>query len=715
MKRFILALPIVIVSFAAPLPTANAQQKSAPIAPATALKDGWDEIDQRLVFLMVRLANTETSLDAVEKALGITTRQEKLSQGDAKRAEQGNERMDRQGGGPVKWSEFYGRTAEKFFYHPVDQSTTYHTATILTQQRSQASAFANVKTNIADAREKMSDAWLRQGIDPTDRQTPEGRFAALAKRLEDIANNLSDSYKVSIDGDRFKDENRKNTFRGLLQESLVNYAEVILALDEMSGALTKQWMTRPNVDKPLAVDVRMIPNPPSQPDAPPVSLDNIESWRLASGSQFQMQQVIRPAPGVAFRSGIVDERVLSKESFDNVDLTLEYRYAAGGQKTKRGGGLVLRASDKFKTDVEVQIADGETGDFYVQEFGHLDSASDRSKTIKYPDGVVVSRRARFDGAQEHAIGEWNSLRVRCDAGQLTVWLNGQEVNRGTNFHRETGPIAIMDQGTEFEYRNIQVVRLPSSTNDQGGASFDAATEPKVALRGNQQAERLLVERSLYRPDGNSSIAYESASGWKLLFDGSSFTGWRNYKRQDISAGWKIENGELICADPRIAGDLITKDLYGSFELSLDYKMSPNSNSGVIFLGTEDEATVWMTGPEVQLFDNNQTGSSEEQLAGWLYRLYRPAIDPQTHKPFDATRPAGEWNTLRISVTPSKCQVTLNGMNYYEFRIGSADWNERVRQSKFANMKKFAKAKSGHIALQGDHGQVSFRNIKIRQL
>ena len=53
-----------------------------------------------------------------------------------KKADDRNELMDRFGGGPVKWSEFYGKTAEKFFYHPVDQSTSYHTITLLTQQHS---------------------------------------------------------------------------------------------------------------------------------------------------------------------------------------------------------------------------------------------------------------------------------------------------------------------------------------------------------------------------------------------------------------------------------------------------------------------------------------------------------------------------------------------------------------------------------------------------
>ena len=53
------------------------------------------------------------------------------------------------------------------------------------------------------------------------------------------------------------------------------------------------------------------------------------------------------------------------------------------------------------------------------------------------------------------------------------------------------------------------------------------------------------------------------------------------------------------------------------------------------------------------------------------------------------------------------------MKYFEYVLGSVDFNGRVAESKFRRMPLFAKSNIGCIALQGDHGQVSFRNIKIR--
>ena len=51
----------------------------------------------------------------------------------------------------------------------------------------------------------------------------------------------------------------------------------------------------------------------------------------------------------------------------------------------------------------------------------------------------------------------------------------------------------------------------------------------------------------------------------------------------------------------------------------------------------------------------------------------------------------------------------------EHVLGSKDFNARVARSKFGKMPLFAKSNNGYFTLQGDHGQVSFRNIKIRPI
>ncbi len=216
---------------------------------------------------------------------------------------------------------------------------------------------------------------------------------------------------------------------------------------------------------------------------------------------------------------------------------------------------------------------------------------------------------------------------------------------------------------------------------------------------------------------------ERRSGWKLLFDGKTTTGWRNYRSKAISDGWAVKNGAITWTK-KGAGDLVSVKQYGHFELSLEYRISKAGNSGVMFHVTEQAQYPWQSGPEIQIQDN--VDGRDPQKAGWLYQLYHP-VKPDWAKFFeqqvgftspeisDATRPAGQWNHLYLRIGDKRSEVALNGVSYYYFQKGNKDWNERVAKSKFASFAGFGKAKQGHICLQ-DHGNaVAFRNIKLRTL
>lgn len=223
---------------------------------------------------------------------------------------------------------------------------------------------------------------------------------------------------------------------------------------------------------------------------------------------------------------------------------------------------------------------------------------------------------------------------------------------------------------------------------------------------------LLLVPAAFAAD-NSLNPIEKKEGWKLLFNGKDLKGWNNFKSKDIRPGWKVIDGSLVCADPHDAGDLCTADEYDWFELEFDYKMEKGANSGIIYHITEQEGAVWATGPEIQLEDN--ANAADPQKCGWLYALYKPADDPKTGKPIDATKPAGEWGHIRIVISPEKCEHFVNGVKYVEYVLGSEDFKKRVAASKFGQMPNFAKSGKGYIALQGDHGSVSFKNIKIKPL
>jgi hypothetical protein len=218
------------------------------------------------------------------------------------------------------------------------------------------------------------------------------------------------------------------------------------------------------------------------------------------------------------------------------------------------------------------------------------------------------------------------------------------------------------------------------------SELPAGASATAASTGNTPAEGQI----------NTLTAVEKAVGWKLLFNGQDFTGWHNFKREGVRPGWAVKDGMLACVDPDNAGDIVTTDQYDSFELQLDYNISAAGNSGIMYHVTDAGDAVWRTGPEFQLEDNKE--AADRVRCGWLYALYQPPDDPKTGKPLDATKPVGEWNHVRLLITPEKCEHEINGVKYFEYVLGSDDFNSRVAKSKFAAMPGFAKSKTGFIAL-----------------
>jgi len=203
---------------------------------------------------------------------------------------------------------------------------------------------------------------------------------------------------------------------------------------------------------------------------------------------------------------------------------------------------------------------------------------------------------------------------------------------------------------------------------------------------------------------------EVAAGWKLLFNGTDLTGWKGYKTDAPGAGWVAEDGVLALTAGG-AGDLMTVEQYGPFELSLEWKISPNGNSGIIYLIREeaDATNTYNTGPEMQVLDNDghADGKIPSHRAGALYDIEVP--------PDGAVKPVGEWNEAVVRFTGSEIEHWLNGVLVSESSYGDEAWKAKVAASKFKQWPTFGTFPSGHIALQ-DHGdKVWYRNIKIRPL
>ena len=202
-------------------------------------------------------------------------------------------------------------------------------------------------------------------------------------------------------------------------------------------------------------------------------------------------------------------------------------------------------------------------------------------------------------------------------------------------------------------------------------------------------------------------AAEQADDWKLLFDGQSLAGWRGYKSMTPPAGWWAVNGELVRNGD--GGDLMTVEQFNDFELRLEWKISENGNSGIMFHVATGDENPYESGPEFQVLHNagHKDGANPLTSAGSNYAMHPAAKD--------VTRPVGEWKDIRLIVKGTHVEHWMNGVKLLEFEQFSPDWYARLQASKFSKMPPYGRHLRGHLVLQ-DHGNVvTFRNIKIKSL
>ena len=204
------------------------------------------------------------------------------------------------------------------------------------------------------------------------------------------------------------------------------------------------------------------------------------------------------------------------------------------------------------------------------------------------------------------------------------------------------------------------------------------------------------------------IGCSSNNDWTVLFDGERVTGLRGYKQVGFPNSWEIVDGTLKTI-PGYGVDLISVDIYSNFELELEWKVPEGGNSGIFYFATEEGDYIWQSAPEMQVLDDKKHSDGKNTLtsAGALYAMIAP--------PKSVVNPVGEFNQVRIKVKDNHVEHWQNGTKVVEYEYQSDAMWALVAKSKFNTMPLFAKASEGHIGIQGDQGEIWYRNIRIRKL
>ncbi|PQV48959.1 uncharacterized protein DUF1080 [Jejuia pallidilutea] len=301
--------------------------------------------------------------------------------------------------------------------------------------------------------------------------------------------------------------------------------------------------------------------------------------------------------------------------------------------------------------------------------------------------------------------EWNHYRIEAIGDTIKTWVNGVPAAHLIDDKTDSGFICLQvhsikpdhEEGTEIAWKNIKILTENLSKYSKN------TTIPPITTKN-----KLTVD--------------EKKQGWKLLWDGKTTNGWRGAKLDHFpEKGWVIEDGVLSVlssggAESRAGGDIVTTDLFGDFELKVDFKLTPGANSGIkYYVDTEiNKGPGSSIGLEYQILDDDlhpdaKKGNHEgSRTVSSLYDLIK--ADP--NKPI---KPIGEWNTAHIISKNNHIEHWLNGVKVLEYERKSDEYRKLVSESKYVKWPNFGELDKGQILLQ-DHGDfVSFKNIKIRPL
>lgn len=226
-----------------------------------------------------------------------------------------------------------------------------------------------------------------------------------------------------------------------------------------------------------------LPDPAPSPTKPaeavvPRRTESLFNGRDLSGWQADVPAKDKDAAApasFAVRNGLLVSmgeprgHLVTQKAYRDYRLEVEYRFPGKGGNC----GVLVHASkpralyEMFPQSIEVQMQSGDAGDFWcIQEtieVPDMESRRPRKEGQLWGGGPADARRIlNLTDDSEKPLGEWNRMVIEARGREITVWVNGDLVNHGTGASTDRGKIAIQAEGTEVEFRKVEIGPLPPS-------------------------------------------------------------------------------------------------------------------------------------------------------------------------------------------------------------------------------------------------------------
>lgn len=445
---------------------------------------------------------------------------------------------------------------------------------------------------------------------------------------------------------------------------------------------------------PLAVAALLVVAPPcpGQQPAPPASMFDTADWT------------------VLFDGESLDGWVTEGGRYDgNARWSVEDGAITGREGENSAGGLIYteRRYRDFLFSCEFKITQPFDSGVFLRMVPREEDLKGPQLTLDYRSGGEVGAvyadgfLAHNDSGTELVRREaWNRLDVRCVGNfHLQAWLNGQLL---TDHRLEGDPEGFARDGRI----GLQV----------HGARGEPETS-MVQFRDVRLRELPTHDPRWFRCDDRGILHLTEpgrGAGWRALFNGVDLAGWTMVGGAGEQAlGAEVHDGVIHFTKQGPDGYLRTQELFGDFELRLDFKISRMCNSGLFLRSDPNGGNPSFSGCEIQILDDfnweSVTNSKLDpyQFTGGLYGSQPPAAD----KDF---RPLGSWNTYRVRCQGPRIAAWLNDsllwdVNTHDLKVppGQKPFAERATEG-FIGLQRHAPAQ-----VQGDYA--FFRNLFLRPL